>query len=274
MSRRINRPDNQYHYRSNNTNWDNERDKGRGGNRNNTFRIRKEFRGNSRKITRVNHNNNNYKRKSDGASDGLTWFRAVIPKFHNCNKKHLMDQIQNLVGPVILYYFHMEKDQKAICFVSGAENADALKACSRRICDLGGLPLLVYVSEHVGMPIVPLTYQTEQQIVEALRRRFNLDHKFLDLSDFAHEPGLLESNLYLPLSRETVLMCVIKKIKDHFSDIVALGLSNNRLSSLRELSHLATSCHELKALDLSNNKVINIVILFYSVSANKLFIFR
>lgn len=248
-SRKGGRP-NFYDGRFKSVDWEHVRNKRGGGGGSNNFRVRKDFRGSARKIQRVVHN----KRKSDSHNDGISWYRVFLPKSFGTTKEHIAEQVTALVGPVTLYYYHKEKEN-AVFFVQGLENADALRACSRRIQDMKGVPLSVHVTESDQMPMIPINRFLEEQIVEALRRRFHIDSKFLDLSDFAHDQGLLNLNLYVPLSRESIFPLVMKKVKDHFSDLIALGLSNNRLWTLAPLSSLASSCHELRALDLSNNKV-------------------
>jgi len=59
---------------------------------------------------------------------------------------------------------------------------------------------------------------------------------------------------FLPLNRPQVMTSVVSIICEHIAqDLVALNLSNNRLSSLVHLEKAVSSTPNLQGLDLSNN---------------------
>lgn len=140
-----------------------------------------------------------------------------------------------------------------IFFIQGSSNVDTIKACSRRIYDKRSQALNINVSRsQLNNP--QLDKMVEDNTLEAMKRRYNIGMNFLDLSNFEKESGLQEMSLSVTLSKPPLLFVVVKKIKEHFSNVVFLSLAGNELSSLDSLATLYV-VKTLKALDLSNNKV-------------------
>lgn len=71
------------------------------------------------------------------------------------------------------------------------------------------------------------------------------------LSDF------LSENIFCPLNKENVMLAVIGIIYESIPDLVALDLSNNKLSSLNCMKSMVEKVASLKILHIGQNKVSN-----------------
>ncbi|XP_015791781.1 nuclear RNA export factor 1 [Tetranychus urticae] len=192
--------------------------------------------------------------KDDSQDDNESWFKIVIPRGAKCPKEHLMTSLQqNMSLPLMALNFHAESNT-VVFFVQGGDQMQAIRACSRRIYDNNGYALTINVQPS-QIPVPPINKMVEDKISDALKGRYNYSLRSLYLNSFSQEPSLLEANLYIPLSRPSVFNLVVEKIRKEYSEIVGLSVADNKLTSLQPLSHLQSICKNLKALDISKNKI-------------------
>lgn len=136
----------------------------------------------------------------------------------------------------------------------GAELADALRGCSKRITNPAGFKILINVNRS-PVPQIPVNEDLISQLKEAMGRRYNSDIRVLDLSKFRNDSVLEEKGLYIALNRPVVFNAAIKIIKENIPELVGLNLSDNKLFNLEPMTSLSGTCTMLTALDLSKNTV-------------------
>lgn len=141
-----------------------------------------------------------------------------------------------------------------VFYVLGGDNAATLKNLSRRIKAPNGQSLVIFTQRH---PLPPTNVDADllESIKLAMSQLYDGSSRVMNLSSFRDSPVFHEKGLFVNLSRPNVLKQVVDIILQNAPDIVALNLSNNRIFSLEPLLPLVKHCTQLKALDLSKNKV-------------------
>lgn len=218
-------------------------------------------RGNDQRVTFSSNNNNNNGRWRDRV--GLSkrpasiacaeWFKVVIPKARHCTREHLMDQISSIFGPPpMMYNFHWEQDN--IVFWVTSADQQTFRAFNRRLYDSNRGQLRVNVSPDNNMPLPSDDVETRAKILQAMRSRYSVNDRYLNLSNFTHDPLLMAANLHVPLNKPFTLSMVLRLMVQNFPDIICLNFSQNNLESLKPFSQPNMKL-EIKALDISQNKV-------------------
>lgn len=89
-----------------------------------------------------------------------------------------------------------------------------------------------------------------------MAKRYDQASRRLDLSGFRKDADFLSKELYVSLERPNILSVVVKMIEENIPHLSILDLSDNRIKFLEKLSPLSSTCHDLKAVNLSKNTVI------------------
>ncbi|XP_074596927.1 nuclear RNA export factor 1-like [Brevipalpus obovatus] len=190
--------------------------------------------------------------KRPSAIVNAEWFKVVIPKARQCNKESLIEQINRIFGPPpVMYNFHWEQD--SVVFWVASADQQTFRAFNRRLYDSNRVQLRVFVSPD-NIPLPPDDVETRAKILQAVRSRYSASDNYLNLSNFTHDPLLMEANLHIPLNKPFTLSMVLRLMVSNFPNIVCLNFSHNNLENLRPFSNPDMKL-DIKALDLSNNKI-------------------
>ncbi|KAF6034901.1 hypothetical protein EB796_006793 [Bugula neritina] len=115
-----------------------------------------------------------------------------------------------------------------------------------------GFKMMVTVRQET--PPVPKVVEGAlmEKLLSTMNELYNIENKVLDLSALhKHESNLKPD--FLPLNRPQVMTSVVSIICEHIAqDLVALNLSNNRLSSLVHLRRLCPPPSTCRARSLNN----------------------
>jgi len=143
-------------------------------------------------------------------------------------------------------YFYLE-DQTA---------ARALKELDRQIEMPDGFQLQINI-ERTTPPNMPLTEELVDKIKEVMSKRYIVDHKALNLKSFHTDEKFAGESFYAPLWRSNVMNKVLTVIIDNIPELKAIDLSNNKLnsSSLEFFSTFKSKAKDLTILYLADNKI-------------------
>lgn len=138
--------------------------------------------------------------------------------------------------------------------VLGKQIADTLSSLNKRITKPDGFKVVIIVKPSTP-PTATLDQNTETTIKEVMAKRYDQNTRYLDLSHFRKDPEFLNKELWVSLERPNILSVVSKIIQENIPELTILNLCGNRLKFLEKLSPLSSACHELKAVNLSQNMV-------------------
>ena len=138
--------------------------------------------------------------------------------------------------------------------VLGKEIADTLSSLSKRITKPDGYKITIFVKPSTP-PSLNLDSSVEVIIKEVMAKRYDLNSRYLDLSNFRKDPNFLAKELYISLDRPNILSVVSRMIQENVPELVILNLGSNRIKFLDKLSPIASTCQNLKAVNLSQNMV-------------------
>jgi hypothetical protein len=88
---------------------------------------------------------------------------------------------------------------------------------------------------------------------QVMSARFNNMTSHLDLSHFHNDSAFLGHDIYVPLSRGSVMSNVIKIINENVPQVSSIDLSKNKLPTLDYFSTLVTP--NLKSINLDDNRL-------------------
>ncbi|XP_074596922.1 nuclear RNA export factor 1-like isoform X2 [Brevipalpus obovatus] len=219
-------------------------------------------RGNDQRVTFNNNNNNNNNNGRWRDRVGLAkrpasiacaeWFKVVIPKARQFTRESLIEQISSIFGPPpMMYNFHWEQDN--IVFWVASADQQTFRAFNRRLYDSNRGQLRVNVSPD-NIPLPPDDVETRAKILQAMRGRYSVNDRYLNLSNFTHDPLLMGANLHIPLNKPFTLSMVLRLMVQNFPDVICLNFSHNNLESLKPFSQPNIKL-DIKALDISHNKI-------------------
>lgn len=103
-------------------------------------------------------------------------------------------------------------------------------------------------------PTATLDANVEGLMKTALEKRYDASAHGLALHNFANSPEFV-TNYYIPLFRPTVVTKIFSLLRDILPTLVILDISSNKLATLESFQKLSQLTPNLKALNLSNNKV-------------------
>lgn len=110
------------------------------------------------------------------------------------------------------------------------------------------------------------TPNTIEILKGVLSRRYNVDSKFLDLSQLGSDPELVNIGMFSTTSRESKFFPALMKICDNIfispkqkeEAIVSVSLANNALTNISSVTTLSQTFPAIRNLDLSNNQLRNL----------------
>ena len=144
----------------------------------------------------------------------------------------------------------------------GADTADTFRNLSRRITTQTGQRLVI-LSSKAPLTSAVLDDRTVEIIKAAMSRLYNPNTFVMDLSNFREAEEFKQQGLFLAISRANVLRTIIQIIIENTPNLLALNLRDNKLNFLETFRQLVDKCPNIKAIDLSKNKVFLFFLLIF-----------
>ena len=126
---------------------------------------------------------------------------------------------------------------------------------SRRISTPTGSRLVILVSRTNAAPQPQINDKLAALIREVMSKRYDVNFKLLNLSNFKSDNSFVNEELFVALSRPNILVEVVKVIKANIPDLVLLDLSDNNMNVIEPITNLSEVCKNLKGINLAKNKV-------------------
>ncbi|EPQ19357.1 Nuclear RNA export factor 2 [Myotis brandtii] len=198
-------------------------------------------------------------REMENTQDETTgrWFKIIIPYGRKYEKTWLMDSIQSHCSvPFTPVEFHYVKN-RAQFFVQDASAAYALKDISYKICDAENWKIAIFVSTSAVPYSVrdKLAPEEMEQLKLAMRKRYDVSQKALDLRSLLYDPGFAHLDIDIILNRRNCMAATLQVIKENFPELLSLNLRNNKLYQLDGLSDIIQMAPTVKILNLSKNEL-------------------
>ncbi|XP_048734460.1 nuclear RNA export factor 1-like [Ostrea edulis] len=190
-------------------------------------------------------------------SDSPQWHKVVIPFGRKGGKdfilKSLRDRLNTPFNPV---NFHFEQE-KAIFFVQEKQEAMAIRSQDKKIQLPNGFKMILIVKP-CSPPVTEINSEALEKLKVCMSSRYDPSTKSLNLSCLAKDQALMAENLFMALSRRSVMTSVIKIIDENIPELEELDVSDNRLISLETMRELPTKALNVKKLNLGKNKLSHI----------------
>lgn len=117
--------------------------------------------------------------------------------------------------------------------------------------------MLQISTDRTTPPNMPLNEELVEKIKVVMSNRYIAEHKALNMNAFHLDEGFAGESFYAPLWRSNVMIKVLTVISDNIPELKALDLSNNKLqsSSLEFFSTFKSKAKDLGILYLADNKI-------------------
>merc|ERR1712106_124484 len=111
--------------------------------------------------------------------------------------------------------------------------------------------------ERTTPPNMPLNDDLVEKMKVVMSSRYNVANQALNLSAFHLDEAFAGESFYAPLWRTNVMNKIVTVIEDNIPELKALDLSSNKLSSqnLEFFSTFKSKIKDLSILYLANNKI-------------------
>lgn len=192
-------------------------------------------------------------RQNDGQASSERWFKVTVPMGAKIEPFFAVNAIQQQ-GIEFTPFNYTINGMAVEFYVQGEDLAYSIKGLTRRISTPDGYKLL-FLTEKSSTPLIDITPEFVDKLKLVMSKRYDVNSKLLNLSQFSSEQDFLSMRLYVSLQRINVCKQVVEIIIGNIPDLVSLNLSNNKIQNLDVFKPLVTSCKSLKQLDLSHNNV-------------------
>ncbi|XP_078314032.1 nuclear RNA export factor 1-like isoform X2 [Crassostrea virginica] len=190
-------------------------------------------------------------------SDSPQWFKVIIPYGKKGGKDFILKSLtERLNVPFKPVNFHFEQE-KAVFFVQEKQEANAIRSQDKKIQLPNGFKMIVLVKPSPP-PVSEINNEALEKLKVCMSARYDPATKALNLSCLAKDQSLAAENLFMALSRRSVMTSVIKVIEENIPELEELDLSDNRLISLETLRDLPQKALNVKKLNLGKNRLSHI----------------
>ncbi|XP_061162409.1 nuclear RNA export factor 1-like [Saccostrea echinata] len=190
-------------------------------------------------------------------SDGPVWHKVVIPYGKKGGKDFILKSLsERLHTPFNPVNFHFEQE-KAIFYVQEKHEANALRSQDKKIQLPNGFKMILIVKPSPP-PITEISSEAVEKLKVCMSSRFDPSTKSLNLSCLAKDQSLAAENIFMALSRRSVMNSVVKVIEENIPELEELDISDNRLISLESMKELPKKAPNVKKLNLGKNKLVHV----------------
>uniref|UniRef100_A0A224XT94 Putative mrna export factor tap/mex67 n=1 Tax=Panstrongylus lignarius TaxID=156445 RepID=A0A224XT94_9HEMI len=182
------------------------------------------------------------------------WYKVTIRYGGRYEKDYLLKLLGNYIKPVpFIPIGYKVSSNDATFTIEDHAAAEELLNADKRITVNDGFKINIQVRSF--NPLVEIGTKITEIMTKVMSSRYNPYTKALDLSKFHLDPNFLSENVFCPLNKENVMLAVIGIIHESIPDLVALDLSNNKLSSLNCMKSMIEKVASLKILHIGQNKI-------------------
>lgn len=190
-------------------------------------------------------------------SDSPQWYKVIIPYGKKGGKDFILKSLTERVNiPFKPVDFHFEQE-KAVFFVQEKQEANAIRSQDKKIQLPNGFKMIVLVKPSPP-PVTELDSGALEKLKLCMSARYDPSTKALNLSCLAKDQSLAAENLFMALSRRSVMTNVVKVIEENIPELEELDMSDNRLISLEAMRDLPQKAPNVKKLNLGKNKLSHI----------------
>ncbi|XP_039294378.1 nuclear RNA export factor 1 [Nilaparvata lugens] len=181
------------------------------------------------------------------------WYKARVVGDVPFDKDETVSLLSRHIGLQFIAYSFQKVNNEVTFYLETRNVAEKLNDTDRKITLPDGHKMRLFVKP-ISCP-VDMTDELRENIKLVMAKRYRADTKALDLKKFHSDPDFLTKELLVPLMKPNVLNAVVQTICKNIPDIVAIDLSENRLSSLDQLKPLIEKAAVLQILHLHKNSI-------------------
>jgi len=202
-----------------------------------------------------------------GKSDESSWFKIRAGAAINDvpEKDFLKESFASMIEEEWVMYGYHKSTSSAKFYVEGAAIAKTITALNKRMKSASGKVL--NISSEACRVFMQLNIKEVQVLREVLQSRCSAAG-VLDLKALQKDPRLLAADILLVMADGGLLKQVMLQIRDHFSHVTALDLSENllHLSNIKTVVNILKNC-SINALNLEKNCIQSLIDLVNVLSA-------
>jgi len=189
-------------------------------------------------------------------SSVFNWSKIVLRNGTKYDKIALLKELLSKCSVKFIPLCYGKQGMNTYFYLEDPAGARALKELDKTIEMPDGFQLQISV-ERTTPPNMPLTDELVEKIKVVMSNRYIAEHKALNLNAFHMDEGFAGETFYAPLWRSNVMNKVLTVIMDNIPELKAIDLSNNKLnsSSLEFFSTFKTKVKDLSIVYLADNKI-------------------
>lgn len=186
----------------------------------------------------------------------FSWHKVVLKNGTKYDKIVLLKELLAKCSIKFIPICYTKQAMNTFFYLEDQTAARALKELDKQIEMPDGYPLQINI-ERTTPPNMPLTDELVDKIKLVMSKRYNIEHKALNLKSFHTDEEFAGESFYAPLWRSNVMNKVLTIIIDNIPELKAIDLSNNKLntSSLEFFSTFKSKAKDLTILYLADNKI-------------------
>lgn len=194
--------------------------------------------------------------RNASAASIFSWHKVVLKNGHKYEKIALLKELLARCSVKFIPICYTKQAMNTYFYLEDQTAARALKELDRQIEMPDGFQLQINI-ERTTPPNMPLTEELVDKIKVVMSKRYIAEHKALNLKSFHTDEGFAGESFYAPLWRSNVMNKVLTVIIDNIPELKAIDLSNNKLnsSSLDFFSTFKSKAKDLTILYLADNKI-------------------
>jgi len=186
----------------------------------------------------------------------FSWHKVVLKNGTKYDKIALLKELLARCSVKFIPICYNKQAMNTYFYLEDQTAARALKELDKQIEMPDGFQLQINI-ERSTPPNMPLTEELVDKIKVVMSKRYITEHRALNLKSFHTDEGFAGESFYAPLWRTNVMNKVLTVIMDNIPELKAIDLSNNKLNStsLEFFSTFRSKAKDLTILYLADNKI-------------------
>jgi len=186
----------------------------------------------------------------------FSWHKVVLKHGTKYDKIPLLKALLARCSVKFIPICYTKQGMNTLFYLEDQTAARALKELDKQIEMPDGFQLQINI-ERTTPPNMPITEELVDKIKVVMSKRYDTVHKALNLKSFHTDEGFAGESFYAPLWRTNVMNKVLMVIMDNIPELKAIDLSSNKLNStsLEFFSTFKSKAKDLTILYLADNKI-------------------
>lgn len=186
----------------------------------------------------------------------FSWQKVILKNGSKYDKIMLLKELLARANIKFIPICYTKQGMNTFFYLEDQAASKALRDLDKKIELPDGYPLQITI-ERSTPPNLPLTEELLTSIKTVMSDRYRAETKALNLKSFHTDEKFAGESFYAPLWRTNVLSKVMTVVVDNIPEVRAMDLSNNKLtnSSMEFFSSYKTKLNDLRILYLENNKI-------------------